>query len=164
MARPLGRDWIIHSVRTTIAAVGSLLGARVLRLPEAYWAVITAMIVMQSTLGAALTISWQRLAGTALGATVAALLVVYVGPSVIAFAVGVLVLGLLCAALRLDRSGYRFASITLTIVMLIDTKSAWLIAMDRFLEVSFGIGIGLVVTAAWPEKRTASPASRRQEL
>jgi uncharacterized membrane protein YccC len=29
-------------------------------MPEAYWAAITAMIVMQSTVGAALTISKQR--------------------------------------------------------------------------------------------------------
>jgi uncharacterized membrane protein YgaE (UPF0421/DUF939 family) len=140
-------------VRTTIAAVGSLLGARLLRLPEAYWAAITAMIVMQSTLGAALTISWQRLAGTAVGAIAAVLLVTYFGSGVIAFTAGVLVLGLLCAALRLDRSGYRFASITLTIVMLVEhTRSAWLIAMDRFVEVSCGIVIGVVVTAAWPEQ------------
>jgi len=61
------RRELVHAVRTTIVAVGSLLIARLCRLPEAYWAAITAMIVMQSTLGAALAISKQRLIGTALG-------------------------------------------------------------------------------------------------
>jgi uncharacterized membrane protein YccC len=55
----------VHSARTTIAAVASLLVARLLRMPEGYWASITALIVMQSTFGAALSISAQRFIGTA---------------------------------------------------------------------------------------------------
>jgi len=64
----------VHAVRTAIAAVASLLIARLFRLPEAYWAAIATMMVMQSTLGAAWTISKDRLAGTALGAAAGALL------------------------------------------------------------------------------------------
>ena len=56
---------LVHSARTTIAAVASLLVARLLRMPEGYWASITALIVMQSTFGAALSISAQRFIGTA---------------------------------------------------------------------------------------------------
>ena len=52
------------AARTALAAVVSFLVARLLRIPEAYWATISTIIVMQSTLGAALTVSWQRLAGT----------------------------------------------------------------------------------------------------
>ena len=51
-----------HSARTAVAAVVSLLVARLFRLPEAYWASISTLIVMQSTLGAALPISAQRFA------------------------------------------------------------------------------------------------------
>ena len=51
---------VVHSLRTAIACVVSLLVARLFRLPEAYWAAITALIVMQSSLGAALPISAQR--------------------------------------------------------------------------------------------------------
>jgi uncharacterized membrane protein YccC len=64
---------ITHSVRTAVAAVVSLLVARLFRLPEAYWAAISTLkIVMQSTLGTALPISAQRFAGTAVGAAVGA--------------------------------------------------------------------------------------------
>jgi len=59
-----------HSARTAVAAVVSLLVARLFRLPEAYWASISTLIVMQSTLGAALPISAQRFAGTAMGVIV----------------------------------------------------------------------------------------------
>ena len=32
---------VLHSIRTAVAAVGSLLIARLCRLPEAYWAAVT---------------------------------------------------------------------------------------------------------------------------
>jgi uncharacterized membrane protein YccC len=54
----------------------------------------------------------------------------------------------------LDRSAYRFAAITLAIVMLVaHTKPAWLIAIDRFIEVSVGIAVGLGIAALWPERQ-----------
>lgn len=98
------------------------------------------MIVMQSTLGAALTISWQRWVGTALGSAAGALLVTCFGPSLIAFGAGIFGTGLLCAALRLDRPAYRFAGITLTVIMLVaHTEPVWVMAIHRFAEVSLGI-------------------------
>jgi uncharacterized membrane protein YccC len=68
-----GEPVIIHSARTAVAAVVSLLVAQLFRLPEAYWAPITTLVITQSSLGAALTVSWQRLVGTALGAVVGAI-------------------------------------------------------------------------------------------
>jgi uncharacterized membrane protein YccC len=146
------RAELVHSVRTTIAAVVSLLVARLCKLPEAYWAAITTMIVMQSTLGAALTISKRRLAGTALGATMGALLATYAGKSTATFGVGILLCGVICAVLHLHRSAYRYAGITLTIIMLIArTQPVWVIAIHRFIEISLGIVVGLLITAVWPE-------------
>jgi uncharacterized membrane protein YccC len=151
---------ITHSARTAVAAVVSLLVARLFRLPEAYWAAITTLIVMQSTLGAALPISAQRLAGTAVGAVFGALLGSYFPGNVLFFGIGVLAIGVLCTALRVERSAYRYASITLAIVMLIArSNSKWVIAVHRFLEVSIGIAVGLALTALWPERKTG--ATRR---
>jgi uncharacterized membrane protein YccC len=142
---------LVHPARTTIAA---LLAARLFGFYEAYWAPISAMVVMQSTLGASLTVSWQRFVGTALGSAAGALLAACFGPSLIAFGAGVFGLGLLCAALRLDRSAYRFAGITLTIVMLVaHAGPAWVMAIHRFAEVSLGILVGVIVTALWPERQ-----------
>jgi len=142
-----------HSARTAVAAMASLLVAGAFRLPEAYWATITAIVVMQSTLGAALKVSAQRFAGTALGAAAGALLAMYFPPSAIALGASVFVLGLVCAALNLDRAAYRFAGITLAIIFLIGRdRSAWSVAIHRFIEVSIGIAVGLAVTALWPER------------
>jgi uncharacterized membrane protein YccC len=46
-------------------------------LPEAYWAAIATLVVMQSTFGATLLISAERIAATALGARAGALLANY---------------------------------------------------------------------------------------
>jgi hypothetical protein len=53
---------------------------------------------------------------------------------------------------RLDKSAYRFAAITLTIVMLAaGGRPIWIVGVHRFVEVSGGIAIGLMFTALWPE-------------
>jgi uncharacterized membrane protein YccC len=155
----LNRQSLENAARTAIAAALSVVVSRLLRLPEAYWAAVTAMVVMQSTLGASLSVSTLRLIGTALGALAGAVLAVYFGPNVYVFGAGVLLLGLLTAALHLDRAAFRFAGITLTIVMLIvRVQSPWLVAFHRFAEVSIGIVFGLLITLTWPE-RPAGPTS-----
>jgi uncharacterized membrane protein YgaE (UPF0421/DUF939 family) len=158
----LTRQGVIHVLRTTIAALVSLLVARLFRLPEAYWATITTLVVMQSTFGAAFTVSWHRFVGSAIGAASGALLATYFGSNAAMFAVGIFVMGLVCAALRLDRVAYRFAAVTLAIVMLVAySNSAWRVAVHRFIEVSVGIAVALAIAAIWPEARPASntPAS-----
>src|ERR1700732_1030315 len=110
---------VIHVARTTVAAVVSLLVARLFRLPESYWAAITSLIVMQSTLGAAFTISWHRFVGTAIGAAAGGFFATYFGSNTVIFGLGVLILGIICAVLRLDHAAYRFAGVTLAITMLV---------------------------------------------
>ena len=65
------------------------------------------------------------------------------------FMLGVFFLGMLCALLRLP-DAYRFAGITLAIVMLIPhTAPAWIVALHRFIEVSIGIVVGLAGSVIW---------------
>ncbi|MGA9883661.1 MAG: FUSC family protein [Candidatus Acidiferrales bacterium] len=159
MTNTVSRSWpradkreLMHAVRTTVAATGALLIARLLRLPEAYWAAITTMIVMQSTLGAAWTISKQRLAGTAIGTGLAALLATYLGASWAVFGGGVLVAGVICAVLAVGRNAYRYSGITVAIIVLVTTSDPyWLVAVHRLVEIALGIAVALAITAAWPE-------------
>ena len=145
-----------QSLRTALAAMASTVLARALKLPEYYWAPITTFVVMQSTLGAALKASGQRFAGTALGAAAGAVLAHRFGPNVLVFGVAVVGLGVICALLRMGRAAYRFSGITLAIVMLIArNKNAWQVGADRFIEVSVGIAVGLLMTALWPERASS---------
>ncbi|HTZ99076.1 MAG TPA: FUSC family protein [Candidatus Aquilonibacter sp.] len=158
----LGRimdEGLEHPARTAVAAMLSLLAAAAFKLPEAYWAAITTIVVMQSTLGAALKISGQRFAGTALGAAAGALIAVWLPPKAIVFGGSVFVMGLACAVLHLDRAAYRFAGITLAIILLIPRgQGPWVAALHRFIEVSIGIAVGLVITALWPERNPPQAA------
>jgi uncharacterized membrane protein YgaE (UPF0421/DUF939 family) len=157
------RKWIVakdhpssitESVRTAVAAVASLLVARLFRLPEAYWAAIVTLVVMQSTLGESLPISAQRFVGTAVGAAAGALVGTYFPGNVLAFGIAVLAIGIFCAVFRVERSAYRYAAITLAIVMLIPRSNGeWEIAIHRFCEVSIGIAVGLAMSAIWPESK-----------
>jgi uncharacterized membrane protein YgaE (UPF0421/DUF939 family) len=148
----------VPSVRTAVAAIVSVLLARLFRLPEAYWAAITTLVITQSSLGAALTVSWQRFVGTVLGAAVGALVASQFQPHVLVFGACVFVLGLLCAVARTDRSAYRFGGVTLAIVLLVPRAGpAWRIAFHRFAEVSIGIGVALLLAWLWPEEDVTPP-------
>ena len=93
----LEHDALAYSARIAVAATLSLLAARILRMPEAYWAPVTTLMVIQSSAGAALTASLRRFAGTALGVATGALLATYFGPNALAFGAGIFLLGILCA-------------------------------------------------------------------
>src|SRR4030095_5265171 len=154
---------VVHSIRTAIAATISLAVARLFGLPEAYWAQSETLVVMQSTLDATLLISVERIAATALGALAGALLANYFTGNLAVFAAAVFVLGLVCAAFRMEKSAYRYASITLAIIVLIPrSNAAWIVALHRFFEVSVGIVVALALAAVWPEHQPA-PAKESAE-
>src|ERR1700757_2911196 len=108
---------VVNSARTAAAAVVSLLVARLFRLPEAYWAPITTLVIAQSSLGAALSVSWERFVGNLLGAIVGAMVASFFGSNLLVFGISIFMLGLLCFLARSNRSAYRFAGVTLAIVM-----------------------------------------------
>lgn len=162
------RDWVIaqknptsiaHVILSALTAVLSYLIARMFHLQEAYWAPMTTLLVMQLTLSAAFPIAAQYILGTAVGAIVGAVSDIYFHGNVAAFGAAVVLVGLLCVALRVERSAFRYASITLAIVMLVPrSTSARLVALHRFFEVSIGIGVGLVLFAVWQKIDLKFPA------
>jgi uncharacterized membrane protein YccC len=144
---------ITHSMRTAAAATASVVVAQLVQMPEAYWAAIATLVVMQSGLGATLTLSIERIIATALGASVGALEAHYFGANLIAFMLAIFFIGLVSLAFRLEKTAYRYASVTLAIIVLIPRSNpAWIVALHRFIEVSVGIIVALIVVAVWPER------------
>ncbi len=155
-ARWLRRSVVVHSARTGIATLTSFLVARLVRLPEAYWAPITTIVITQSSLGAAWEVSWQRFVGTLVGAVLGGIVASYFEPHALVFGICVFVLGLLCAAVSTDRSAYRFGGVTLAIVLLLPhVRSPWIAAFHRSAGVSIGIGVALIFSVVWPEEEEA---------
>jgi len=141
---------IRHALRMAVIAVTSFLLAELLRLPEAYWAAITTLIVVQSP-EVASPVAAQYFAGTAVGAVVGGWAGTHFPASVFIFGICVLAIGTCFAPFRVERSAYRYSCITLAIVMLTGSHDGWITALHRFLEVSTGIAIGLAINAIWPE-------------
>ena len=143
-----------HAVRTAVAATLSVLLARLAGMPEAYWAVIATLVVMQSPLSSTIPLAIQRIVASALGASLGAIESTYFGANLIAFALTVFVLGLISLVFRLERVGYNYASITLAIIVLIPRAEVpWIAAAHRFAEVSLGILVALAVVAVWREEQ-----------
>ena len=145
----VNRACVLDSVRTAVAAVAAMMVARLLKLPEYYWAPISAIVIIQSTIPPR-TLGWQRFVGTALGAVVGAVLATFFHSTTLVYGVGILLCGVLAWYMRIV-GAYRFAAITLSIVLLIPSMAApWIVAWHRFLEVSLGIAVALVMTILWP--------------
>jgi uncharacterized membrane protein YgaE (UPF0421/DUF939 family) len=153
-----------HAVKTAIAGTACFYLAQALRLPEPYWAVISAVIVMASSVGGTLGAAWYRLAGTAIGVTAGAIAFVLAGPQGWAFGIAVAAVILLCGVLRLSAAS-RLAGVAVAIVMLVGRqRPPWVIAAHRFLEVSLGIVVGVLVTVlVWPERAAARVRQRTGE-
>jgi uncharacterized membrane protein YccC len=151
LSRPAALESAKQAIKTAIAGVISLYITRLFHLPEGYWAAISALIVMQSNVGATLSASRARLAGTAIGAVVGGLFVALWGSNTMGFALAVAIAFVVCDMLRLAES-QRLATVTVAIIMLIrGTSAAWVIALHRFAEVALGILIALLVSLTlWP--------------
>src|SRR6478752_5310753 len=106
------------ALRATIAALLAHAVAVLLQFTQGYWVVITAIIVMQASLGGSLKAAADRMSGTLAGAAYGALVAVAIphggelGLS-IAIAVAVLPMALLAAI----RASFRVAPITALIVL-----------------------------------------------
>jgi len=140
-----------QAIKTAIAGVVAMYITRLFHLPEGYWAAFSALIVMQSNVGATLSASRTRLAGTAVGAVVGGAFVALWGANILGFGLAVTIAFFACAELRLAES-QRLATVTVAIIMLVSrTSAAWVIALHRFAEVALGILIALVISLTlWP--------------
>jgi uncharacterized membrane protein YgaE (UPF0421/DUF939 family) len=139
------------AIKTALAGCLAMYFADLMRLPQSYWAAISAMIVMQTNLGAAVKQSWIRFAATAVGAAISIPFAAYFPQNLFVFGVAVFLTVVLCTVLHLE-DGLRLAAVTIAIILLVPhTGRPWVPALNRFLEVSFGIFVALLVAEfVWP--------------
>jgi uncharacterized membrane protein YgaE (UPF0421/DUF939 family) len=143
-----------HGVKTALAAAICLVLSRALKLHQGYWACVSTIVVMQSETAATLISSRDRLVGTAVGALVGwGVASVWEG-NFIAYGATVLLCMLIPELLGLKGAG-RMAGVAATIILLVPSAvSHGDAARNRFLEVSFGILVALVVSQVLWRKTT----------
>ncbi len=146
------RSEIRLAARMTVAAVASFAMVHILALPQGYWAVFTAVLIMQTSVGGSLQAITDRLIGTlggaSYGAVVATLVphdnVIAMG---IALAVSLAPLGLIAAV----NPSFRVAPITAIIVLIGNVgvqQGPIEAAFYRTIAVALGslVGLGVALT------------------
>jgi len=139
------RRLFIHAAKTALAAALCWWVALKLGLHDGYWGSISAIIVLQSNVGATVTASRERVLGTLIGALLG-FGFSFFGPLWLSYILALLVAVIVCGLLGL-RNSSRLACVTITIVMLVHVGgSHWRLALDRVSEVNLGIVVALAVT------------------
>lgn len=137
-----------HAVRVSVAVVAAYLLTALLHLPQGYWAVFTAVIVVQSSVGATITASIERLLGTVVGGGVGA------GAAMLHARfpeAGGLILAIVAATLTFlaaVRPAFKTAPIT-AIIMLIGMQTPMdplVAALHRVAEITVGGLVGVAAT------------------
>jgi uncharacterized membrane protein YccC len=139
------------ALKTGIAALLSMLVYRALHLEHGYWAVISAIIVMQANLGGSIRAGIDRLIGTAIGALLGTLAFRYIGINPISVGISIALTIFLCSWIGLQQA-YRLAGVTASIVLLMGETNPWQAGWNRFLDVVLGVVIALIVSALWPSR------------
>ena len=150
------------ALRVVIAALAAYGLARVLNLPFGYWAVITAVIVMQGNIGGSLKAARERFIGTALGAVLGFLVtLIPLGPDY-QWVKLALALGASAYVVSLD-ARFRVAPITAIITLIVPQTgvSALAAAIDRVIEILLGGAIGVIVAlTVLPERANRTLVKR----
>jgi uncharacterized membrane protein YccC len=138
-------------LKTGVAAALATVMYQLLHLGHGYWAVISAIIVMQSNLGRSIFAGVNRLLGTAVGALVGTAVLWLVGTHLFAVFLAVTLTTWICSITPL-REAQRLAGFTAVIVMLIRDQSVWHAGVARFIDVALGIVIALAVSILWTSR------------
>ena len=168
------RDWtrrgLIHAARITTAAIFAYVLAHVLGLPGGLWAVITSIVVVQSSLGGSLKVAFEQFVGSIFGAAYATAVVLLLDPT--DFVTGAITLVVALGPLAFPpviSPGFRIVPITAAVVLLSGPGlglGPLDLAVSRIVEVGLGCAAGIVVAvivvpsrASWAVlEKTASVA------
>jgi uncharacterized membrane protein YccC len=160
------------AVRVTTAAVLAFALAKLLGFAHGYWAVITAIIVMQTSVGGSMKAAVDRLLGTMAGAlygAAVALLVPHGTTAELATAMVAAILPL--ALLSAIKPNFKVAPVTAFIVLVPLSgvpAPPFTYALERILEISIGSVVGLatalLVLPARAHHNLARLAARAAEL
>ncbi len=145
---------LIQTLRILAACAVSYAGAWAIGLHEGYWALITAVVVMQPAFADTLAASRNRVAGTVIGAA-AGLLVLAAAqrgwPSFWLFWMALAPLAVLTAAWP----GLRLSGVTLVVVVLLPAAGApYARAFDRIFAILLGTLASIAVSAVIVSRRS----------
>lgn len=134
------------ALRATIAGIVTYLLAEQFSLPNGYWAVLTAILVVQATLGASLSVAIDRALGTLAGGVVGVAGAMLAGGSPLETVLVLAVAVFIAAALAARSTSFKLAPVTVVIVMLAHPGDVapWISGLTRVAEIALGGVVGLL--------------------
>lgn len=136
-----------HAIQVMVAALAAYLVVTAFALPQGYWAVMTAILIVQTNVGATLGQAIDWAIATSIGAVggLACVLAVPAGPYRVPIALAASIL--LLQWFSSGRPRYRLAPVTAAIVVLSDPGQIGPVtaAVDRVLEILAGAAVALPV-------------------
>lgn len=137
-----------HAARLVVATLATHAAAVALDLPQGYWAVMSAVLVIQVSIGATVIMGRERLLGTLLGAAIGVVVSVPAAaePELRTLALASAIA--LAGGIAMMNRAFRLAPVTAAIVLLSDPSHAdpLVSALHRVLDIGIGTAIGLVVS------------------
>lgn len=140
-----------QALRVVIAVATTLIAINLLNVPQGYWAVITAVIVVQTSIGGSLKAALDRLWGTLAGAAVGALVAITLPHSTpIEIGLVIIVAVIPLAYLAAVNPAFRVAPVT-AVIMLVPSYGPHAgdpvaTALDRVFEIALGNVVALMVS------------------
>lgn len=138
------------ALRVTIAGTLAFAITKALNLPQGYWAAITAVVIMQASVGGSLKAAIERFMGTLAGAVYGAVIAAFIPhSSPWTLAVSIVIALFPLALLAAIKPSFRVAPVTSLIMLLPPTGQAigpLAAAIDRVAEITLGNVVGVVVS------------------
>ncbi|MFC7052393.1 FUSC family protein [Hansschlegelia quercus] len=136
------------AVKVAVASVSAFVLATLLGLPQGYWSVISALIVVQASVGGTVTAAQERAVGTVIGSLVGGAAAFFHPHSLISTSITLTVVVAVLAFAAAGRPMLRLAPITAAILLVATANqtNTLEIAAERIMEVLLGCAIGVVAT------------------
>jgi uncharacterized membrane protein YgaE (UPF0421/DUF939 family) len=161
-ARASGTIGPSYAIRTTCAAVASVLVARLLHVQNPIWAIVSSVVVILPGHRASVASAALRVISNMVGAGVGIAFAATGLPALPSLALGLLLVAFLCRVLAIDGAA-RSASVSLIIVNLRGPVDAVGSSEQRVLLVMLGCAVAFVVTLiAAAIERARSPVTTDQ--
>ncbi len=159
----LDRDSVVlrHAVRVALVVLAAMAATRALHLERAYWATLTAVLLLQPYLPATLTRGLQRVGGTILGGLIAAAITAIVRDP-LGIAIAAIGFAAVSAAVLQLNYGLYALFLTPTFVLLaeVHARDTHLIEL-RIVNTLLGAGIAVVgAVLLWPSRESTRTGDR----
>ena len=139
---------LAHGFKTALAAVLAYSVTTNLALEFGYWAVISAVIVMQVYVADSVEMCFYRFSGTIIGAALGVVILLIIPKTSILIGIALFVAVGICSFLTRYKTRYRMAGITVVIVVMtgLYTQDVFIFGLYRVLEIGIGILCAFVVS------------------